>query len=514
MSVTTGLLLSLVVALSLGSALFATAFQTPARATSLTISPQTALALAASSGDSSTTPLRDLKVSIVGGGPSGLLLAHRLLGAGATIHLYEKRPRPVRNEKRAYALGVGIRGRTAIQSVDQALWESVKKRGFSSERFILHIGPFSFRLRDEKDGKRAADGKLVEPSLLLFQSDLCRSLADELEVRWSDSGRMKMQFDCKVTDLNLQTMTLKTADKSTSDTFDLVVGCDGVNSIVRKEIDSVWSDFNTTQELLPGVFKVVRLSSMPPNLDPAAVQLLVPNSGAVSAFVEPTAKGTCCVLFAGRNETDALLSNASSNQTAIVQEIETRFPKLVGADLQAAAEQLIEKGKPSQASLVTCNTYNYDGKAVLGGDAAHATGGVSGQGLNSALVDSTTLADCLIEFFDPTRKGESLSQALLVFSQRAVPEGKALYDLSFGPKPTSLLGKIRFAAKSAVDSVFKGKFGIGDLPLQTKLTTSLESFADIRRSRDKYYTEEFPDQGYWNATLAELDAKAKDYSMA
>jgi kynurenine 3-monooxygenase len=461
----------------------------------------------------STGRLQNLKVAVIGGGPSGLLLTHRLLAAGAAVNLYEKRPRPSKLEERAYALGVGIRGRTAIQSVDTndmdaSLWEAVKARGFASERFVLHAGPFSIRLRDEKDGKSASTTTAkVEPSLLLFQSDLCRALADELEKRWSESGRLQMNFDCGVADLNLQRKTVTTESDKT-ETFDLVVGCDGVNSIVRKQIDTVWPEFETTQELLPGVFKVVQLPAMPPALDPTAVQLLLPKSGGVTAFVEPTAKGRCCVLFAGRNERDVLMS--STNATAVVEALEARFPKLVGADLQFAAKQLVAKGKGTQASLVTCNTYHYDSVAALAGDAAHATGGVSGQGVNSALQDSAVLADCLTQMYDATRKEESLNTALLTYSQRTVPEGKALYDLSFGPKPATLLGKLRFAAKSARDSLFKGKFGVGELPLQTLLTTSLKSFADIRRDRNQYYEEEFPDQAYWNSKLAALDAKVKE----
>lgn len=474
-------------------------------------SPQRLFAAGSTASDYTTAGsnrLQNLKVAVIGGGPSGLLLAHRLLAAGAAVNLYEKRGRPSQQlDPRAYALGVGIRGRTAIQSVDPKLWASVQARGFESERFVLHLGPFSVRLRDEKDGKGASGtATKAGPSLLLFQSDLCRALADDLETRWSATGRLSMTFDCGVTDLNLERKTLTTENDKT-ETFDLVVGCDGVNSIVRKQIDAAWPEFKTTQELLPGVFKVVQLPAMPPALDPSAVQLLFPKSGGVTAFVEPTAKGRCCVLFAGRSESDLLLS--STNVTFVVEELEARYPKLVGADLESAAEQLISKGKATQASLVTCNTFHFGSVAVLAGDAAHATGGVSGQGVNSALQDSAVLADCLNKLYDTCRKDESLNVALSAYSQRAVPEGKALYDLSFGPKSPTALGKLRFAIKSASDSLFKGKWGIGELPLQTLLTTSLKSFADIRKDRNRYYETDFPDQAHWNASLAELDAKVK-----
>ena len=71
---------------------------------------------------------------------------------------------------------------------------------------------------------------------------------------------------------------------------------------------------------------------------------------------------------------------------------------------------------------------------------------------------------------------------------------------------TTPRGKVRLAVASARDTIFQGRWGIGKMPIQTQLTTSLRSFADIRRDRDPYYEQSFPDQDDWDATLAALDA--------
>jgi hypothetical protein len=122
---------------------------------------------------------------------------------------------------------------------------------------------------------------------------------------------------------------------------------------------------------------------------------------------------------------------------------------------------------------------------------------LSGQGVNSALMDSAVLADAILN-------SASLDDALLTYSQQQVPEGKALYELSFGPKPS-----LKLLLKTARDFIFKGKFGIGDLPLQTLLTTSLDSFASVRRQRDGLYETPFPDAAYWDETISDLDLKAQ-----
>jgi 2-polyprenyl-6-methoxyphenol hydroxylase-like FAD-dependent oxidoreductase len=227
--------------------------------------------------------------------------------------------------------------------------------------------------------------------------------------------------------------------------------------------------------------------------------------------VEPTYGGEACILFAGRNASDTLL--ASQNITELKRSIVERFPKLDGADLDAAATQLASM-QPSKASVVTCNIYHYGATAALVGDAAHATGGVSGQGVNSALMDASVLADCLMDQYDSGDTVASLRNALLAYSKKQVPEGKALYELSFGPKPTSFGKRLGVTASSALDFLFKGRFGIGRLPLQTLLTTSLQPFAEIRRDLGTRYDDDFPDEVEWGETITNLDAKATTSTSA
>jgi kynurenine 3-monooxygenase len=463
------------------------------------------------------------------------------------IDVYENRsdPRDARQKSgtgRAYALGLGIRGRTAIRSVDEGLWTAVRDRGFECERFRLHFNSkFGIKLRDAEDG--------VEPSVLIYQTDLCAALLDELDRR--QIGNVRVYFDSRIADVDLASSTISLADDGAggvvSDVqrgpYDLIVGCDGANSVVRNALraHSPPNTFSFTQrKLLPGCFKVARAEEFPPLLDPASVALILPekNSLGITAFVEPTIGGGACLLFAGRltdagNETtttakppdidgkaadlcpilfprtDATVggvaTRSSSDVDTIAKLVVDQFPLLEGTTgLDGVVLQLLTQ-RTSVADSVRCNVYNSGPDAptpaAICGDAAHATGGVSGQGANSALVDSAALADCLVRCYAPAdadcpgdAKRAMLYRSVHSYSQRMVPEGLALYDLSFGNdgKTLPIFRNVQSMLSNALDGVFGGRFGIGKKPLQTLLASSLTSFVDIRRDRKDMYVDDFP----------------------
>lgn len=108
-----------------------------------------------------------------------------------------------------------------------------------------------------------------------------------------------------------------------------------------------------------------------------------------------------------------------------------------------------------------------------------------------------------MEGYDPLSKRESLARCLLTYSQRSVPEGKALYDLSFGPKPRGFK-RIVYLLRGVRDTIFQGRLGIGKPPLQTMLTTSMVPFSSIRRKLDYYYDSDFPEAASFEREISSV----------
>jgi 2-polyprenyl-6-methoxyphenol hydroxylase-like FAD-dependent oxidoreductase len=214
----------------------------------------------------------------------------------------------------------------------------------------------------------------VEPSLLIFQSDLCIALIKELERRFGN--KLQLNFESRVVSCDLNRKTISVEKKGAAsiavEEYDLLVGSDGVHSVIRSAIKDACPKFTVKKEALPGEFKVARLKAKPPKVDPDAVSLMLPKQG-VTAGVIPTINGDCSILFASlqAKENDILTPSRIDDKEAVTETLLQSYPRLNGTDMDDIAEQLVTQ-KPGIAYSVVCDAYHYGDAVALVGDAAHA----------------------------------------------------------------------------------------------------------------------------------------------
>lgn len=446
----------------------------------------------------SLTLLPPVRVVIAGGGPAGLFAAQALLSrkrAETTyeVHLVEAKddPRYAVPGPRAFSLGLNIRGQTAFRYFEDqqrsiGLWERVRKEGVECDTFFLHVGKQKFPIRRPAP-KHRKDSDPLPPTLLIQRNRLCAAMVDYLDETYGVLGRFRSNYGCRIEGIDLSKHYVQLADGQKLE-YDLLLGCDGVQSSVRRAIaaDPFNTGFEEEEVVLPGKYKVL-LEDCPKALESDAIHALENGAADFSLFCIPTPNPTC-------NDDHDPGYNPKGRMSTLVSWRRTELPRFLRSEvsLQVAAQEVADfypqHGAPSMEALealrtqvvsevrtIRCNRYHHGrGRVLLMGDAAHSTGGSLGQGANSALQDVVALDQALDNCED------DLSRALVEYSAKQVKEGLALWQLLQLP-PRGPLGWCYQIVQVGLGLLSKLRPLFLPRPTQELLSQSLTPFSQIAR---------------------------------
>ena len=323
------------------------------------------------------------KVLIVGTGPAGLLAAHCLLSRNSStvsyqVHIIDARSEPAEEGigPRAHILGISTRGQNALNHFDtstrsRGLLNHVKALSVATDNAYIHADSKKIPMR-RGDGKRP-------PSLFLPRNRFCQGLLASLrEVYGKQKNRLKISYrtPLKALDLNAR---MAFFENGGTDTYDLIIGADGVRSVVRKALLDVHasssspSPYKCVDEALAGGFKAMRLPAMPAAFEPDAIHLMTSTKTPVRVFVIPGADKKCYVGIGLRTNDLPSFLLPDTPIESIQQEIDTMFPAL--APLSKEAAQQLKQQHVTQSRAVRLNSYtDTERRVLLIGDSAHATG--------------------------------------------------------------------------------------------------------------------------------------------
>jgi len=296
---------------------------------------------------------------------------------------------------------------------------------------------------------------------------------NEVTVRHTGSGKGSLT---KVDDLSLE--------------YDLLLGCDGIRSVVRNAFITTHRDFEFSLSGTFGTGKSVHIPLPKDVKEPGTFMFLNSPVPGAASFVLPETDNILNFNLGYPSNRPIPNELMSDNPKVISTYFKNHF-KIFDIDCDETAKQWVSQGWATTGQ-VHCNFYHsLPLKALLLGDAAHATSPQIGQGMNTALADACVLN----ELFD--KYNDNIDQVLPEFSNLRVKEGNALTDLSFYTFSLSPWQQLSLLIRQNVRDYFHKKlpwlvdpYPMSEIPKGMKLSvaydkmTKLGIISSVRHAND------------------------------
>jgi len=331
------------------------------------------------------------KVTIVGAGLCGTLLAIRLGQRGYQVELHEKRS-DMRKEDmsagRSINLALSSRGLMALERV--GLKEEILKNCIPMRGRMIHpvegepfLSPYSGR-----------EGDYINS---VSRGGLNCILLDEAE----KLDNVNLHFDSNCTLVNLEeakaTFKNNTTDEVIDTQSDIIIGTDGAGSVVRRSMMSQTTRllFNYSQNFLRSGYK--ELSILPADgggykIEKNALHIWPRGKFMIIALPNMDGSFTLTMFHPYGGESGFLTLDDEKNLTDF---FEKYYP-----DLLPHISHYKEEYKTNAVGTlgtIKCYPWQAYGKALIMGDAAHAIVPFYGQGMNASFEDVRVFDDLLEE---------------------------------------------------------------------------------------------------------------------
>jgi kynurenine 3-monooxygenase len=354
------------------------------------------------------------RITLIGAGLSGPLLALGLVERGYQVEIYERRPdmRRVRmSAGRSINLALSTRG---IHALTQAkLWSQMQNIIIPMKGRMMHS--VTSELTFQPYGK---DESEVINSI--SRAELNIALMSAAEAR---GVKIFFQHRCTGIDLKTGALHLQGENSGESSTVedDVVIGCDGSASAIRNEMLKL-PRFNFSQQYLDYGYKELTIPAGNDGkhlLDTNALHIWP--RGHFMLIALPNVDDTfACILFLpfeGQDSFESLLTPA-----AVREFFQTNFPDAVSL-MPNLADNFF--ANPTGAMVtVKCSPWHVDGRVLLLGDAAHAIVPFFGQGINCGFEDCTVFLELL------DRHGSDWGRVFSEFEQARRLNTDAIADMA------------------------------------------------------------------------------------
>lgn len=358
-------------------------------------------------------PQKD-KITLIGSGLTGPLLAIELMRRGFEVELYERRPDMRRvhiSAGRSINLAISTRGIHALRQGE--LWEKMQDIIVQMKGRMMHsvAGELTFQPYGKDETEVINSISRAELNIALMNA--------------AEEHGVSIHFQRRCTGFDLRTGAVHLRDEETNEEkvleTDVVIGTDGSASAVRTEMLKL-NRFNFSQQYLDYGYKELTIPATADGrhaMEPHALHIWPRGNYMLIAL--PNIDGTYgCILFLPFEGKDSFEELDSEEKVA--RFFRERFPDAVPL-MPRLTENFFEN--PTGAMVtVKCSPWHVDGKALLLGDAAHAIVPFFGQGLNAGFEDCTVLLELL------DRNGPKWRQIFEEFERERKVNTDAIADLA------------------------------------------------------------------------------------
>jgi kynurenine 3-monooxygenase len=354
------------------------------------------------------------KITLIGAGLNGSLLATLLAQRGFTVEIYERRPdmRRVRmSAGRSINLALSTRGIHALQQA--GLWERMRSIIIPMKGRMMHsiTGDLTFQPYGKNEEEVINSISRAELNIALINA--------------AEECGATIHFNRRCTGYDLKTGAIRIRDEETGEETTVeagvVIGCDGSASSIRAEMLKL-NRFNFSQQYLDYGYKELTIPAGPQGehlLETHALHIWPRGNHMLIAL--PNVDGTfACILFLPFDGADSFAGLTTAAQ--VDQFFKSRFPDAVPLMPQLADNYF---ANPTGAMVtIKCSPWHVAGRALLLGDAVHAIVPFFGQGINCGFEDCS----CLLELLD--RYGADWPQLFVEFEKERRINTDAIADMA------------------------------------------------------------------------------------
>lgn len=309
------------------------------------------------------------KISIVGAGLVGSLLAVILKQKGFFVEIFEKRKDPRKSdiaEGRSINLALSDRGIRPLKLA--GVYKTIAP----------HLIPMNGRMMHDEAGQLSFQSYGKEGE---FINSVSRAQLNELLIESAEKQGVEVCFDhkCKDIDFSTSTITFENGKKVSSD---LIIGTDGAFSSIRKKLE-LTDRFNFSQHYIEHGYKELCIEPKEGQfqLEPNFLHIWPRGNFMLIALPNNDKTFTCTLFFpfAGDPSFESLTTKSEVHG----------FFNTYFKDAQELIPDLADQffNNPTSSLVTTkCEPWNKN-RSILLGDAAHAIVPFYGQGMNSGFED-------------------------------------------------------------------------------------------------------------------------------